>query len=134
VGSGEEAPRHRIRGTRFRVIAAPTQVGVETHTRGLVSGGWGSFSHAKVAKGAKPRQECGAGPDAGRGRDACALTRTKSAKEQYHFLGASVREKISHRNTGGGGKSRKGKGWAEPKPKEQIVDKCKFIRIILRNE
>jgi hypothetical protein len=74
------------------------------------------------------------GPDAGRGRDACALTRTKSAKEQYQFLGASVREKISHRNTGGGGKSRKGKGRAEPKPKEQIVDKCKFIRMILRNE
>jgi hypothetical protein len=45
-----------------------------------------------------------------------------------------VREKISHRNTGEGGKSRKGKGWGEPKPKEQIVDKCKFIRIILRNE
>jgi len=60
--------------------------------------------------------------------------RAKSAKEQYHFLGASVREKISHRNTGGGDKSRKGKGWAEPKPKEQIVDKCKFIRIVSHNE
>ena len=39
--NGEWAPRHRIRGTRFRVVAAPTQVGVETHTRGLVIRDWG---------------------------------------------------------------------------------------------
>ena len=66
-------------GTRFRVL-----------TRGLVVGG--VFTHAKVAKDAKPRQEHG------------------------------------------GGKSRKGKGWAEPKPKKHIIDKCKIIRIVSHNE
>ena len=52
----------------------------------------GDFTHAKVAKDAKPQQEHG------------------------------------------GGKSRKGKGWAEPKPKEHIIDKCKIIRIVSHNE
>ena len=37
---GEWGPAPRIRGTRFRVVAAPTQVGVETQTRGLVNGEW----------------------------------------------------------------------------------------------
>ena len=63
-----------------------------------------------------------------------ALSRTKSAKDLYHFTGASVIETISHRNTRGGGKSRKGKGWAEPKQKEHIIDKCKIIRIVSHNE
>ena len=29
------------------------------------------------------------------------------AKDLYYFTGASVREEISHKNTGGGGKSRR---------------------------
>ena len=82
---------------------------------------WEVFTHVPHSRDASPH-----------GRD--ALTRAKSAKDLYHFLGASVREKISHRNTGGGGKSRKGKGWAEPKPKEHIIDKCKIIRIVSHNE
>ena len=85
---------------------------------------WEVFTHVPHSRDASPH-----------GRD--ALTRAYAHKVRQGsvliYWGLCERKDFSQKH-GRGGKSRKGKGWAEPKPKEQIVDKCKFIRIILRNE
>jgi len=38
-------PAPRIRGTRFRVVAAPTPVGVETHARATA---WAGRAYARI--------------------------------------------------------------------------------------